>query len=351
MGLASTMPQDKHQSEMSVWQPQTSGADASLRGLSVVNSDVAWASGTAGTVLRTTDGGQTWTSVSVPDAAQLDFRDLHAHDAATCTVVSAGTPGVIYQTHDGGRSWREVYRNDAPTIFFDAMSFWDRDHGLAVSDPQDGTYFVIRTSDGGATWQPGATDSALTARPGEACFAASGTALCAIEGDHVWLGSGGTQPTAGEPTPAARVFRSFDRGTTWSVSETPIRASQSAGIFSIAFANVDHGVAVGGDYLDPQNRDSNIAVTDNGGERWRSITGVPPGGYRSCVAILKGKNRPYFVAVGPTGTDVSADWGNNWHSLDSTGFHAVAFAPDGSAGWAVGSEGRIAKWLAPPLPD
>ncbi|HEX6559976.1 MAG TPA: hypothetical protein VF021_10950, partial [Longimicrobiales bacterium] len=38
-------------------EPLASSSDASLRGISVVSADVAWASGTRGTVLRTTDGG------------------------------------------------------------------------------------------------------------------------------------------------------------------------------------------------------------------------------------------------------------------------------------------------------
>src|SRR5690606_17701858 len=62
----------------SPWTPQLTGAGARLRGISAVSDRVAWASGTGGTVLRTTNGGDTWTSVGVPNAAELDFRDVDA---------------------------------------------------------------------------------------------------------------------------------------------------------------------------------------------------------------------------------------------------------------------------------
>jgi photosystem II stability/assembly factor-like uncharacterized protein len=39
---------------------QDSGVSVSLRGLSVVSSEVAWASGENGTVIRTVDAGQSW---------------------------------------------------------------------------------------------------------------------------------------------------------------------------------------------------------------------------------------------------------------------------------------------------
>ena len=325
------------------WAIQTSGTAASLRGLSVVDADVAWASGTAGTVIRTTDGGKHWKSVSVAAEPTLDFRDIQAFGANVCVVINAGSPGCIFRTEDGGATWRQVYRNESQTIFFDALAFWDTQRGLAVSDPQAGHYFLLATSDGGKTWEELPSDAAPRADQAEACFAASGTVLVAREEAHVWLATGGDRGPQHEPV--ARVFSSTDRGQTWQASETPIRAGESAGIFSVAFANVDHGVAVGGDYRDETNARNNVAITDNGGTRWRTAQGDPPRGYRSCVAIVQRQSERGFIAVGPTGCDVSFDWGNHWQPLSDLGFHTVAFAADGTAGWAVGGNGRVAKFV------
>lgn len=52
---------------------RTSNTTESLRGVSAVSRQIAWASGTHGTYLRTLDGGRTWTPAQVPDAMALDF--------------------------------------------------------------------------------------------------------------------------------------------------------------------------------------------------------------------------------------------------------------------------------------
>ena len=325
-----------------VWELQPSGTDASLRGLSVVSDQVAWASGTHGTVIRTTDGGGHWLRLVVPNADKLDFRDLHAFDDKSCVVVNAGSPGFIFRTEDGGANWTEVYRNESKSIFLDAISFWDNERGIAFSDPQDGRLFCLETADGGKTWTEFDKARRPEMHPGEAAFAASGTSMAVLEDRTVWIATGGEHGPDQEAS--ARVFTSDDAGQTWSVATTPIASTESAGIFSIAFANADHGVVVGGDYKQPDAAISNVAITEDSGRHWRASTGNPPAGYRSAVAVLNLDFQSVFVAVGPSGSDVSNDWGNSWRPIDKTSLNALAFTPDGRAGWAVGGEGRVAKW-------
>ena len=71
---------------------QFSHTTENLRGVSAVSRQVAWASGTHGTYLRTTDSGRTWTSAQVPDAVALDFRAVAAFSADEAFLMSAG-PG------------------------------------------------------------------------------------------------------------------------------------------------------------------------------------------------------------------------------------------------------------------
>lgn len=325
----------------SVWSSQESQTEASLRGLSVVNDRVAWASGTQGTVVRTIDGGEHWTRVDVPHPDRLDFRDIHAFDEQTCVVVNAGSPAFIFRTQDGGKTWSESYRNESKTIFFDALSFWDRDRGIAFSDPQDGRLFVIETADGGRTWTPIDADRCPATHPGEAAFAASGTSMAAMDDQLAWIATGGEHGPDEEAS--ARVFRTEDGGRNWTTATTPVFSGESAGIFSIAFANADHGVVVGGDYKVPSSSKSNLAISDDSGLHWRAPTGSL-GGYRSAVAVLNLDFHAYLVAVGPTGTDVSRDWGDTWRTIDESSFNSVAFSGDGVSGWAVGEKGRIARW-------
>ena len=121
-------------------------------------------------------------------------------------------------------------------------------------------------------------------------------------------------------------------------------SNASSGVFSLAFANNDHGVAVGGDYQQPDAREGNVAITDDGGAQWRPIAGAGPSGYRSAVAGFQHEGRAYFVAVGPNGCDLGDEWGNRWTRISSDGFHACSLTADGTAGWAVGSQGRVARW-------
>src|SRR5689334_15632766 len=93
------------------WQIQTSPTKASLRGLSVVDSNTAWASGAGGTVLRTVDGGNTWTPLPVTGAESLDFRGIKAFDADHALIMSSGLADQgkarIYSTADAGKSWQQ----------------------------------------------------------------------------------------------------------------------------------------------------------------------------------------------------------------------------------------------------
>lgn len=336
------LSQEGTESSNPVWELQSSGTDASFRGLSVVSDQIAWASGSKGTVIKTLDGGAHWENVSVASAGELDFRDVQAFDETTCVVINAGSPGFIFRTEDGGKTWMEVYRNEAKTIFFDAISFWDREHGIAFSDPQDGRLFCIETTDGGKSWRPFDESRRPEMHPGEASFAASGTSMAVMDDQIVWIATGGEHGPDQEAS--ARVFMSEDRGQSWAVATTPIASTESAGIFSIAFANSNHGVVVGGDYKQEASAASNVAITDDSGRHWRVPGGNPPGGYRSAVAVLNLNFEAHYVAVGPTGTDISSDWGNSWRTIDGTSFNAVAFSDDGLGGWAVGGQGRVAKW-------
>src|ERR1041384_7695206 len=116
------------------WQPQAIKSDADFRGLCAVSPKVAWVSGTKGTFGRTTDGGKTWAVGTVPDADELDFRDVEAFGEDTAYLLSAGPGGGsrIYKTTDGGKTWKLQFKSTQPKSFFNAIAFWDERHGIAL---------------------------------------------------------------------------------------------------------------------------------------------------------------------------------------------------------------------------
>jgi len=320
------------------WTAVPSGTDAEWRGLSTAGTSVVWASGTRGRYARSTDGGRSWHVDSLPGNSALDLRAVHALDARRAWVMSAGEAekgqARIYRTTDAGAHWLLVYTTVQKGVFLDAIAFWDAQHGIAVSDPVDGRFFIVTTNDGGSTWSRVPPDRLPAVLPGEAAFAASGTCLTIDGESNVWIGTGGAA--------VARVYRSVDRGRTWSVAESPIHAgSASSGIFGLTFRDDRHGVAVGGDYQMVRGGLPNVALTDDGGRSWRIAKGPLPVGYLSAVSFVPGSSS--LIAVGLAGTALSSDGGESWRMVDSVGYNSVRFV-DPNAGWAVGPKGRIARW-------
>ncbi len=317
------------------WEVQTSGTTASLRGVCAVCPTIAWASGSQGTVLRTIDAGKTWNPRPVSGVTKLDFRDVQAFDADTALVISAGSPAKIYKTVNGGKTWKETYSNTHPGIFFDSMAFWDSKSGIAFSDPIDGHFFLITTKDGGNSWQRVPIKNIPPALAGEAGFAASGTCITVQGKSNAWFCTGGA---------AARVFRSKDKGNTWSAAKTPMICGKSSeGCFSIAFKDAKNGVIVGGDYkLEKQNR-KNAAYTTDGGISWKLVELHQPAGFRECAVYIPALGDRFLIAVGPSGSDYSSDGGITWKKFNSAGFHGISIAPGTSTGWAVGANGNLGK--------
>jgi hypothetical protein len=240
-------------------------------------------------------------------------------------------------------------------------------HGIVLGDPTQGSkadplgagyrLFRIRvTRDASETWIP-VLDAAtphpgrdLQPLPGEAFFAASNSSM-AINGERLWIGTSRgrvlrreftlghfTSPGfAGMPDPYS--LSCAIPWTDWQIAQVPLATGNaSSGIFSLAFRDSQHGIAVGGDYKKPNDAAGTAAWTADGGKTWTAAE-VPPHGYRSAVAW--DANAKAWIAVGPNGSDVSYDDGKTWSALDS--------APGGgnwnalSLPWVVGSDGRIAR--------
>ncbi len=314
------------------WQKQNVETDASFRGLSVVNENIVWASGTSGTFIRTTDGGKTWKVGKVAGAETLDFRDIEAFDANTAYVLSIGEGenSRIYKTTDGGENWELQFKNTNPKAFFDALAFWDKDNGMAMSDPVNGKYILIETKDGGKNWNFAETDKMSSAKTGEAAFAASGTCLLTNGKTDIYLISGGNE---------ARVFRSNNRGLNWFVSDPSfVKGTAGSGIFSIAMYDKKRGVIVGGNYEKPDEITNNLAFTNDGGKNWKLAKGL--NGYRSGVDYIDKKT---IIAVGANGSDLSTDGGKTWKNLDKENYNAIR-TKGKSAIWAVGAKGLVSKF-------
>jgi photosystem II stability/assembly factor-like uncharacterized protein len=321
----------------SPWTAQNSGTGASFRGMSVVNADVLWISGTGGTFAWTDDAGAKWHPGHVTGAESFDFRAVHAISLDTAILmVSAQDTALIYRTTDRGQNWTLRYRDVSKGAFLDAMAFFDSRHGLAVGDPVDDHFVVLETLDGGEHWARQSASAMPASLAGEGAFAASGTALIACGSQDAWLGTGGAVKS--------RVFHTTDAGRTWSVAETPIRAgAAAAGIFSLACRDTQHVIAVGGNYAKPDAAAVTVALTDDGGATWTASDPAPSTSFLSGVAYLNAADGRRLIAVGTEGTSLTLDSGRTWRRLDTRSLNVVMAARGGSV-WAAGTRGSVATF-------
>jgi photosystem II stability/assembly factor-like uncharacterized protein len=363
------------QTAQQVWQMQDSGTTASLRGIDSVDGQVAWASGSDGTVLKTIDGGAHWQKCATPDAdkdgAKLDFRGVEAWDSASAIVMASG-PGDksrLYKTVDGCATWTLLYKNpDSPDGFFD--SFWLNGfygEGMLLGDPVKGRFTVFKTEDGGQTWKRDEHKGLALGGFSLAAFAASNSSIArgADKSLPVFVTGGRTGAVLFTSwTPPH--FKEFSlhlkhedkNGPDWSTMTLPLAGgSDAAGGFSIGYRIVEDSkaeallkggevghrqnwrfVAVGGDYSKPSETAGTAAWTDDDGKHWTAAD-TPPHGYRSAVQwdeAAKG-----WIAAGTNGSDISRDEGRTWKPLDNGEWNAISLP------FVVGPKGRIALLNVP----
>jgi photosystem II stability/assembly factor-like uncharacterized protein len=303
------------------WRIQESHTNAGLRGVHSIGHGIAWASGTGGAVLRTTDGGNNWQTCTVPAGAEkLDFRGIQAFDRSTAVVMSSGKGDLsrLYKTTDGCHTWKLVLTNPDPEGFWDAVQFTPRGKtGLLYGDPVKGKFVEFSTSDFGEHWLR--SREVPSAREGESLFAASNSSLLYRAGKALIVTGG------------ASGSRSLGGG------DIPLAVSESAGAFSVA-TSPGTMVAVGGDYRKPDVSTGTAAFSTDGGQHWTAST-TPPHGYRSSVAY----DPPHktWIAAGPNGTDISTDGGRNWRSFTGGNWNALSLP------FVVGPNGRIARLTRP----
>jgi photosystem II stability/assembly factor-like uncharacterized protein len=349
--------------ESAPWQMQDSGTTASLRGIFSVDGTVAWASGTNGTILKTTDGGAHWQKCAIPDAATdgatLDFRGVQAWNANTAIVMSSGKGKLsrLYKTSDGCKTWKLILKNRDKEGFWDALYFDRGQWGWLLGDPIKGQFTLFSSEDKGRNWTRQVNKGLRVQTGTQGAFAASNSSLVAFAG-YVHFGSGGNDGSFiyGVISRTICVDCTFEqsdyeeRETRWAHQSVPIGGnSESSGIFSIGSRpsstrraiGTDILIAVGGDFTKPDDSQRTAASRLEYDGPWLAST-TPPHGFRSAVQWSEALK--LWITVGTNGSDISRDDGKTWQPLDNGNWNALSLP------FVVGPNGRIARLNPAALP-
>jgi photosystem II stability/assembly factor-like uncharacterized protein len=353
LGAALGLAQENKKITQPTLTPQNSGTTQLLIAVSPVNSNIVWASGTGGTYVVTTDGGETWRSGVVPGAESLQFRDVQGVTDRIAYLMSIGnntTDFKIYKTIDGGATWTIQFTNETENAFYDCFAFWTPERGITHSDSVNGIFPDIRTTNG-RTWNSIANNMP-PALPGEASFSSSGTCITTEGKNNAWITTGGST--------ISRILATRDRGETWNAYDTPLVSNPSAGGLSVAFRDPQHGIVGGGDLANNDSADA--ATTSDGGQTWTLTNKPPVKGAIFCLAYARGIPHPdehdpfaqehaHTVVItaerAPDFDKGTAAWtpdeGKTWYKMPKvSGYWGVAFA-NPHAGWFVGNNGQILK--------
>jgi photosystem II stability/assembly factor-like uncharacterized protein len=315
------------------WETLNAGTTSNLNSTFFTSANVGYAAGAAGTILKTTDGGNTWSALTT-GATAIFYSIAFGNEQIGCAAPS--TAGYIYRTTDAGSTWTQI--SISAGVIIRSISFVSQNTVYMVGYISSGSSYtgvVLKSTDGGATWS----------QPVTVCS----TLLQAI---HF------TSPTTGYVTGSYdTVYKTTDGGATWVLSTNGlyINPSSTTTYYGIDFASANVGCISG--------TSGQIYKTTNGGSSWSSCAN----GYVITDTTVYGLGRSiksysinsiscisadtmYAVASYTSNTIImkTVDGGQSWYQQLSTSaskpkFNSICF-PTSKIGYVVGNTGAAYRW-------
>jgi len=310
------------------WTPQTSGTAQSLYSVLFPTPTVGYAAGTGEVLLKTTDGGNAWSTLSTGTQSlwALDFLDAntgytvgigatvkmttdggsnwanqdpvttqnlrHIDFVDASTGYLAGLGGVVRKTSNGGTSWS--VQNSGVTTALYSIDFTNAATGWAVGD----LGVIVKTTDGGASWNPQASGTSNKLQSVAAIDSSTAIAVGRV----------------------GLILRTTDGGSSW-VTQT---SGTTGDLWYVHFVDATTG------YVTGQNGE--ILKTTDGGATW---TSTDLGTSVTMRAIFFAKNGAAGPATGPI-AHWKLDDGTGLTAIDSEGGHDGLLV---SGTWTTGTLG------------
>lgn len=334
------------------WSEKATGftaANRTLSSISIVNTSVIWAIAldnsaapdyTIKEFTKSTDGGETWTPGTINLGANTSGLGITSISAISDQIawISAAPDvsdfGGVWKTTDGGLTWTKqttaLFNNpiDSYTSF---VHFWDASNGVTGGDTENGTFEIYTTSNGGNNWNRVIGANIPPSLVGEMGY----VGVTSVVGNIFWFG-----------TSAGRIFKSIDKGLSWTVTQTP-STDFNLGLDRFTFSDANNGL-----FMDHNNTTTLYKTTD-GGNNWTSIT--TPGFYKTNIAYIPGTSTVIAgAAANPFSSSYSTDNGSTWTTIDSGVFHGTLAFLNDSFGFSAGintnaTTGGISKFAGLPL--
>ncbi|TDH24594.1 T9SS type A sorting domain-containing protein [Segetibacter sp. 3557_3] len=329
------------------WQAQNAGFSNDTLGfyeMSLPDKNTAWAvcyDGKGGLLsgrpvldfTRTLNGGQTWIPGKMGTDRTLRFSNITAINGQEAWVAmhkigpvpgnyvgSFAKGGGVFHTMDGGMTWEqsnagELFNSNSVPRF---VHFKDKNHGIAVGDPNDGYWEVYLTNNKGKKWKRVRHENLPDPIANEYGWISGH----AVVGNTIWFG-----------TSEGRMYKSVDFGKTWTVHVVdPLPGTY---VHEIAF--LDDGLS-GVAHLRGRNRTFVFSTTD-GGLTWTNYF-QPANWKNSRMTAVPGTNAFISTAVHGNpifqGSAVSYDVGQTWIEIDNDADKAVCRFYDAQTGYAGG---------------
>lgn len=190
------------------------------------------------TVLKSTDGGQTITPLTIPQATGSFVFGVQCMDADTYFVAGGDFgvgKGTVLKTTDGGNNW--VKSTLDGSLFIDNVFFVDANAGYAVGGgPMNGEIF--KTTDGGVIWSSVLSTASLMVN-----------VYCHDADNVVAVGLGG------------QIYKTDNGGQSWFDKK-----QGNIDYYGVEFVNASIGYVSGG------TTSSVLLKTTDGGENWQAAT-------------------------------------------------------------------------------
>lgn len=343
----------------SAWIKQNTGFATASRGIdqiSIVNPYIVWAKAYDGTAptnyirefTKTSNGGITWTpgNITFTNSTSYGVSNIFPMNdtiAYACMFPISGTGGKIVKTVDGGLTWNEQTTAPFTGSWANLVHFFNANDGVAQGDPtaSNGDFMIYTTTDGGNNW----TQVPVGNIPNASGTECGITNLYDVVGDIIWFG-----------TTMGRVYKSTDKGYTWTVSSTGLTTS----VVTPVFKDANKGIITG------TNNSSGVytgmKITTDGGATWNTLT--PTGFFVKTphIDFVPGTASMWIDVTAGTGkgSSFSLDDCASFQNIDtgSVQYTTVTFY-DVNTGWAGGfnvssTDGGIYKWnpdIAVNIPD